>query len=73
MKARGINADYIHMMSFCGVDFHSWLDGFEDTGEVGKGNGVAHFIVHHPLIPIGRESARVYHRLHYWRELTRIV
>ena len=31
MKARGINPDYIDMMRFCGVDFHSWLDGFEDT------------------------------------------
>ena len=39
MKARGINPDYIDMMRFCGVDFHSWLDGFED------------FIVRHPLIP----------------------
>lgn len=30
MKARGINPEYIDMMSFCGVDFHAWLDGFED-------------------------------------------
>ena len=49
MKARGINADYIHMMSFCGVDFHSWLDGFEDTEKSVR--GTVDFIVHHPLIP----------------------
>lgn len=65
MKARGINADYIHMMSFCGVDFHSWLDGFEDTEKLGKGNG--RFYSSSSFDSVGRESARVYHRLHYWR------
>ncbi len=37
------------MMSFCGVDFHSWLDGFEDTEKSVR--GTVDFIVHHPLIP----------------------
>ena len=36
-------------MSFCGVDFHSWLDGFEDTEKSVR--GTVDFIVHHPLIP----------------------
>ena len=50
MKARGINPDYIDMMRFCGVDFHSWLDGFEDTEKSVR--GTVDFIVHHPLIPV---------------------
>ncbi|WP_347051623.1 beta-class carbonic anhydrase [Bacteroides ovatus] len=49
MKARGINPDYIDMMRFCGVDFHSWLDGFEDTEKSVR--GTVDFIVRHPLIP----------------------
>ena len=49
MKARGINPDYIDMMRFCGVDFHSWLDGFEETEKSVR--GTVDFIVRHPLIP----------------------
>ena len=49
MEARGVNADYIDMMRFCGVDFHSWLDGFEDTEKSVR--GTVDFIVRHPLIP----------------------
>ena len=49
MMSRCFNAVYIHMMSFCGVDFHSWLDGFEDTEKSVR--GTVDFIVHHPLIP----------------------
>lgn len=48
MKERGIKADYIDMMRFCGVDFHSWLDGFEDTEKSVR--GTVDSIVHHPLI-----------------------
>ena len=33
MKARGIKQETIDMIRFCGVDFASWLDGFEDTDD----------------------------------------
>lgn len=59
MKARGINPDYIDMMRFCGVDFHSWLDGFEDTEKSVR--GTVDFIVRHPLIPSRCDSLRVYY------------
>ena len=49
MKARGVNADYIDMMRFCGVDFNAWLDGFEDTEKSVR--GTVDFIIHHPMIP----------------------
>ena len=49
MKARGINPDYSEMMRFCEVDFHSRLDGFEDTEKSVR--GTVDFIVRHPLIP----------------------
>ena len=49
MEKRGIKADYVDMMRFCGVDFHNWLDGFEDTEESVR--GTVDFIVRHPLIP----------------------
>ena len=49
IKNAGINPDYIDMMRFCGVDFHSWLDGFEDTEKSVR--GTVDFIVRHPLIP----------------------
>ena len=70
MKARGINPDYIDMMRFCGVDFHSWLDGFEDTEKSVR--GTVDFIVHHPLIPV---DVKVYGFIidSTTGELTRIV
>ena len=49
MTARGIYPDYIDMMRFCGVDFHVWLNGFEDTETSVR--GTVDFIVRHPLIP----------------------
>ena len=70
MKARGINPDYIDMMRFCGVDFHSWLDGFEDTEKSVR--GTVDFIVQHPLIPV---DVKVYGFIidSTTGELTRIV
>lgn len=70
MKARGINPNYIDMMRFCGVDFNSWLDGFEDTEKSVR--GTVDFIVHHPLIP---SDVRVYGFIidSTTGELTRIV
>lgn len=49
MEERGVKADYVDMMRFCGVDFHAWLDGFEDTEKSVR--GTVDFIVRHPLIP----------------------
>ena len=37
------------MIHYCGVDFASWLDGFEDTEK--SVCGTVHAIVNHPLIP----------------------
>lgn len=49
MKARGIKQETNDMIRFCGVDFASWLDGFEDTEKSVKGTVDA--IINHPLIP----------------------
>lgn len=49
MKARGIKQETIDMIHYCGVDFASWLDGFEDTEK--SVCGTVHAIVNHPLIP----------------------
>lgn len=49
MKARGIRKEQIDMIHYCGVDFNSWLGGFDDTEESVKGTVDA--ILHHPLIP----------------------
>ena len=49
MKARGIKQETIDMIHYCGVDFASWLDGFEDTEKSVR--GTVHAIVNHPLIP----------------------
>ena len=49
MKARGIKQETIDMIRFCGVDFESWLYGFEDTEKSVKGTVEA--IINHPLIP----------------------
>ena len=49
MKARGIKQETIDMIRFCGVDFDSWLYGFEDTeNSVRK---TVETIVNHPLLP----------------------
>lgn len=49
MKARGIKQETIDMIRFCGVDFESWLYGFEDTEKSVRGTVDA--ITNHPLIP----------------------
>ena len=49
MKARGIKQETIDMIRFCGVDFESWLYGFEDSVKSVKGTVEA--IINHPLIP----------------------
>lgn len=49
MKQRGIPADHIDMMKYCGVDFKSWLRGF-DTTESSVMDTVNQ-VRTHPLIP----------------------
>ena len=49
MKARGIREDLIDMIHFCGVDFHSWLGGFDDTEK--SVCETVDSIIRHPLIP----------------------
>lgn len=49
MKARGIKQETIDMLRFCGVNFDSWLYGFEDTEQSVRGTVEA--ITNHPLIP----------------------
>lgn len=49
MKERGIKQEAIDMIRFCGVNFESWLYGFEDTEKSVKGTVEA--IINHPLIP----------------------
>lgn len=49
MKARGIKDETLEMIHFCGVNFDSWLGGFDDTAESVR--GTVHSIITHPLIP----------------------
>lgn len=49
MKERGISEDNIEMMRYCGIDFKSWLRGFE-TPESSVRETVDQ-IKRHPLIP----------------------
>ena len=49
MKKRGVHQDQIDMMRYCGIDFESWLRGF-DTAESSVHETVEQ-IKQHPLIP----------------------
>lgn len=49
MKERGVHQDQIDMMRYCGIDFESWLSGFE-TAESSVHETVEQ-IRNHPLIP----------------------
>ena len=49
MKKRGIPSEHIDMMRYCGIDFKSWLRGF-DTPEGSVRETVAQ-VQKHPLIP----------------------
>lgn len=49
MKERGISNEHIEMMRYCGIDFDSWLRGF-DTAESSVRETVGQ-IYRHPLIP----------------------
>ena len=49
MKERGIKSETIDMIRYCGVDFSSWLGGFDDPVESVR--GTVRSIENHPLIP----------------------
>lgn len=49
MKKRGIPSEHIDMMRYCGIDFKSWLRGF-DTPE-GSVRETVTQVQKHPLIP----------------------
>lgn len=49
MKERGIRQEAIEMMHYCGIDFESWLSGFDDVETSVKES--VQLLNHHPLIP----------------------
>lgn len=49
MKARGITEDSLALIKFLGVDFDTWLRGFEDVGQ--SVSDTVSKITGHPLIP----------------------
>jgi carbonic anhydrase len=49
MLARGIEQEVIDMVSFCGIDFDKWLEGFECVEK--SVEKTVDFIADHPLMP----------------------
>ncbi|MDD2534121.1 MAG: carbonic anhydrase [Eubacteriales bacterium] len=49
MKNHGITEEKIEFLRYCGIDFETWLNGFEDVFESVRSN--VDLILHHPLIP----------------------
>lgn len=49
MKRRGVKEESINLMKYCGIDFESWLSGFESV-EISVSETVD-CIKNHPLIP----------------------
>lgn len=49
MLDRGISQDHIDMMRYCGIDFRSWLSGFESNESSVRAS--VDLVRHHPLIP----------------------
>lgn len=49
LKSRGISVDDINLLQYCGVDFDSWLGGFECVEE--SVQRTVEILLHHPLIP----------------------
>jgi len=49
MKARGISEDSIDLIKYCGINFESWLSGF-DNGDDSVRESV-NILKSHPLIP----------------------
>lgn len=49
MKDRGVSAEKIELIKYCGIDFERWLNGFGCVTE--SVQGTVKMIVDHPLIP----------------------
>lgn len=49
LKDRGVSEDDINLFRYCGVDFDTWLGGF-DCVETSVRNTLE-ILIHHPLIP----------------------
>lgn len=49
MKQRGVSTQVVDMMKYCGVDFDSWLSGFDDVVTSVKGS--VEMLRKHPLLP----------------------
>ena len=49
MKERNISDEKINLLSYCGVDFKSWLKGFDSVEESIK--STVDYINNHPLVP----------------------
>lgn len=49
MKERNISDEKINLLTYCGVDFKSWLKGFDSVEESIK--STVDYIKNHPLVP----------------------
>lgn len=49
MLKRGISQEHIDMMKYCGINFKSWLNGFENSEEAVKQS--VEIVAKHPLMP----------------------
>lgn len=49
MLRRGVSQDHIDMMRYCGIDFRSWLSGFDNTENAVRES--VNMISGHPLMP----------------------
>lgn len=49
MKSRNISEEKLKLLSYCGVDFKSWLKGFDSVEESVR--TTVDYIVSHPLVP----------------------
>ena len=49
MLARGVPADHLELMEYCGVDFDRWLAGFDNVDASVR--ETVHMLEHHPLMP----------------------
>ena len=55
MRARGVSAQVVETMEYCGIDFDEWLAGFESVEESVKRS--VQLLMEHPLIP---EDVHIY-------------
>jgi len=49
MQQRGVSTQVVDMMKYCGVDFDSWLSGFDDVVTSVKSS--VDMLRRHPLLP----------------------